>query len=511
MDTLIDVLQVTLRFLTHDSKTTLFSASVVVLLLYLLLSSIRQYYRLSHIPGPPGAGFSKWWLIGRITSGRTHLDYYEVCEEYGPIARVGPNDLVTSDPDLMKRMSNVRSDYRRSDWYNSMRFNPSKDNVVSMRDDDEHNRLRAKLAAGYSGREIDDLEAKIDRHILSLVDLLKTGYVAKNKAFDFGRKCQYLTLDILSDIAYSDPFGFLESDSDRFDYIKTIEENFPTIIVVTVLPWIITMMRFPLFKMVPGLLPTEKDRLGLGKVMGITKKVAAERYGPNKKEKRDMLGSFVNHGLTEEEAESETLIQVIAGSDTTAGAIRGTMLFIMTNPHVVNTLRREITSHAIPSSRVITNAEALSMPYLQAVIKEGLRIFPPITGLMSKQVPPQGDTFKGIWLPGGTKIGNCTWGVLRRKDVWGEDSDTFRPERWLEAEGERLREMESVVELVFGFGKYQCLGRNIAFLELNKVFVELVRRFDFAIVNPEKPWQSTNTGIFLVGDYWVRGYLREEE
>lgn len=165
-------------------------------------------------------------------------------------------------------MSNVRSDYTRSDWYNSMRFNPSKDNVVSMRDDDLHNKLRAKLAAGYSGREIDGLEAKIDRHILALVDLLAASYVARNRAFDFGRKCQYLTLDILSDIAYSDPFGFIAADADQFDYIKTIEENFPTIIVVTVLPWIITMMRFPLFKMLPGLLPSEKDRLGLGKVMG---------------------------------------------------------------------------------------------------------------------------------------------------------------------------------------------------------------------------------------------------
>lgn len=97
-----------------------------------------------------------------------------------------------------------------------------------------------------------------------MVSLLEEGYMAKNEAFDFGRKCQYLTLDILSDIAYSEPFGFLRTDSDVFDYIKTVEENFPTIIVVTVLPWIISMMRFPLFK---GLLPSERDRLGLGKVM----------------------------------------------------------------------------------------------------------------------------------------------------------------------------------------------------------------------------------------------------
>jgi hypothetical protein len=141
-------LQCALRYLTRDSKTTIISASVAALVAWFILSSLRQYFRLRHIPGPPGAGLSKWWLIGRITSGRTHLDYYEVCEKYGPIARVGPNDLVTSDPDLIRRMSNVRSEYRRSNWYDSMRFNPSKDNVVSMRDDDEHNRLRAKLAAG---------------------------------------------------------------------------------------------------------------------------------------------------------------------------------------------------------------------------------------------------------------------------------------------------------------------------------------------------------------------------
>lgn len=149
------------------------------------------------------------------------------------------------------------------------------------------------------------------------------------------------------------------------------------------------------------------------------------------------------------------------------------MLFIMTNPRVVNTLRHHIAKLHLPLDKVITDAQARDIPYLQAVIKEGLRIFPPITGLMSKEVPAHGDTFKGVWLPGGTKIGNCTWGVFRRKDFWGEDADSFRPERWLEAEAGKLTEMESVVDLVFGFGKYQCLGRNIAFLELNKVFVEV--------------------------------------
>jgi hypothetical protein len=66
----------------------------------------------------------------------------------GSIVRVGPNDLITSDPNLMKRMLNVRTPYKRSEWYDAMRLNPTKDNVLSMRNDDVHNQLRTKMAAG---------------------------------------------------------------------------------------------------------------------------------------------------------------------------------------------------------------------------------------------------------------------------------------------------------------------------------------------------------------------------
>lgn len=68
----------------------------------------------------------------------------------GSLARIGPNDLLNDDPALMRRMLGVRSEYRRSDWYNGMRFNPSRDNVLSCRDEDEHTKLRSKMAAGVS-------------------------------------------------------------------------------------------------------------------------------------------------------------------------------------------------------------------------------------------------------------------------------------------------------------------------------------------------------------------------
>lgn len=203
----------------------------------------------------------------------------------------------------------------------------------------------------------------------------------------------------------------------------------------------------------------------------IAKTIVAKRFGPDRKVQRDMLGSFVAHGLTRSEAESETLVQILAGSDTTATAIRGTLLHILTCPRVYRRLVDEIAA-ADPSSP-IKDAEAKRMPYLQAVIKEGLRIFPPVTGLMSKDVPDGGDTYEGRYIPEGTKIGYSAWGLFRRKDIWGEDAEVFSPERWLRGETTRISEMEAALELSFSYGRWQCLGRNIALIELNKIYVEV--------------------------------------
>jgi cytochrome P450 len=150
------------------------------------------------------------------------------------------------------------------------------------------------------------------------------------------------------------------------------------------------------------------------------------------------------------------------------------MLYLVAHPRVTNKLRTEISNS--PISSPIRDSEARKLPYLQAIIKEGLRIFPPVVGLLSKEVPPGGDIINNQFVPGGTKIGFGAYGIFRDKRRWGQDVDTFRPERWLEALPEELKEMEATLELVFGNGKYQCLGKNLAMMELNKIFVEVCIR-----------------------------------
>lgn len=121
-------------------------------------------------------------------------------------------------------------------------------------------------------------------------------------------------------------------------------------------------------------------------------------------------------------------------------------------------------------------------------------------------------------LPERTKIGYCAWGVFRNKEIFGDDVNVFRPERWLEEfnSTEKIRERELTMELIFGYGRWQCLGKNVAMIKLNKVFVEvcgpespplerklmvvcfqLLRRFELELVDRTKPWHSFDVRIFM--------------
>ncbi len=274
-------------------------------------------------------------------------------------------------------------------------------------------------------------------------------------------------------------------------------------------------------------MPKKTDAYGLGRIMGAAREVVAERFLPDAKPQMDMLGSFLRHELSREDAETEVMVQILAGSDTTAGAIRATMLHILTNPPVLAKLLAEIKGADI--SDPIQDSEARKLPYLQAVIKEGLRIHPPVTGLQSKYVPAGGDTLNGYYVPAGTKVGSSAWGVFLDKGLWGPDARVFRPERFLEGTAEEIKRKEIDIEGVFGYGRSSCLGKSVAAIELNKIFVQvsdagltlfsggntdprpsqLLRKFEFTIVNPQQPWKSYSAGVFIVSDMWMRVTVRE--
>lgn len=87
----------------------------------------------------------------------------------------------------------------------------------------------------------------------------------ESKPMDFARKAQYLTLDVISDAAYREAFGYLRTDSDMYDFIATVENVFSSALLVTIFPWLNWVLRLSILK---AIMPSDKDLLGMGKILG---------------------------------------------------------------------------------------------------------------------------------------------------------------------------------------------------------------------------------------------------
>ena len=118
------------------------------------------------------------------------------------------------------------------------------------------------------------------------------------------------------------------------------------------------------------------------------------------------------------------------------------LYYLLKNPASYAKLQSEIDDFDREGkfSNPISYAEANKMPYLQAVMKEAMRMHPAVGISMPRYVPSGGAEIDGRWYPAGTVVGVNAWVIHRNKEVFGEDADAFRPERWLESDS-KAKEM----------------------------------------------------------------------
>jgi cytochrome P450 len=291
-------------------------ATVLVLLIAYISSWISSVYRLSHIPGPRGWGWSIFpWL--KLHTRTDLLDQFNnLTIEYGPLVRVGPKTLICSDPDVMRRLSAPRSPYVRADWYYAMRLNPGEDNIFSTLDETRHDALRRKMAAGYSGKENASLERDVDDCLLELIDLINRKYISKGgdiKHMDLARKIAFFTTDIMSKVAFDGQFHDLRDDKDNMGYIEELENLFPNVTWTATVPGFLKVMTK--LGLLQKMAAAGDGSMGVQKVKSIASANVSKRFDAEGKakenNKQDMLGSFLRHGLTQDEAKQESVLNLL--------------------------------------------------------------------------------------------------------------------------------------------------------------------------------------------------------
>lgn len=417
----------------------------------------------------------------------------------------------------MQYMTSPRSNFTRGPWYEAFNTTPDRTNVLSERNEKKHKSLRAKLMRGvsnvampginlallltclqYSGRDLPNLEQDIEDRIGDLLTIVERRS-AQGQPVDVAKLASYFTLDVLTQQGFEQPVGYLKQERDMYSFIESVKQ----FAVVSELG-----SHFPRFqallssRIMAPLRPRATDKTGLGAMMGIAKGVVARRFAEtdDAAPKMDMLGSWMRCGLSAKEAENESITETLGGSDSTATAIRMIFLNVISNPAVYSKLMAELEGYLKP---VMKQSDAKTLPYLQACIKEGLRICPPLGGLGTRLPPPEGATLNGVFIPAGIEVGVNVYSAQRNQSIFGKDADIYRPERWLrkEKDAEKLKKMEKTVDLVFSSGKYSCLGKTVAFMMLDKVLPALLVNYTWACVNPDQPIRVRCHGFCIHEDF----------
>lgn len=514
-----------INFLSHTNLAAL--ALILIPLLFLLKTVLTALTSpLRNIPGPFLARFTRAYYLVKLRQGDFHHVNIDLHKTYGPVVRYAPNHYSLADPQALKAIYTLGASFNKSPWYSTW-APPGSTSMFAEENDKVHGQLRRKYQAYYTMSSMVTYEAYIDQCTATFCKRLEEIADAKRVA-DLAWWLQCFAADTIGTITFSKPLGFLAAGEDVGGFTKGLHANLAYAAMMgvynelhhTVYNGMAWLQKTGLTGGTPrAYLETfARDAMSRRTQSRVSDKPGAD---VDETSPKDFLEKFSE--AHDRDAESFTaghvfqglMTNVVAGSDTTSSSLTATMYYLLTTPRVLRKLREEVAAAELSSP--ITFKEAQAMPYLQAVVQEALRMHPAVGLPLERVVPPGGAEICGQHFPAGSVVGANAWvckytlqshsslrsekfpanySAFRQLDhyntkIFGPDAAEFRPERWIEADKERLSYLNKNW-FPFGLGSRTCIGKNISMLEMTKLVPQLVRDFDFDLVDDgrELTWNN---------------------
>lgn len=246
--------------------------ALLALIAWYGVSSVAAWRRLRHVPGPALASFSYAWAVSKLLGQRG--EDYEALRQYGPVVRVGPRQVLVSDPEAYRQVNGARAIHPRDTWYYGSKIDADQDTTFSALAPGPHDQLKAKVAAAYGGRSGVRLEPGVDRLVACLVAKVRAGYLstaaddvdARVRPLDLAHFIRFFTLDIITEVGYGRAWGFLDGKDDEYKYTESIEALIPLVATAAELPALRNLFIFPLTRALFA--PQRTDKTGFGRLLG---------------------------------------------------------------------------------------------------------------------------------------------------------------------------------------------------------------------------------------------------
>jgi len=185
---------------------------------------------------------------------------------------------------------------------------------------------------------------------------------------------------------------------------------------------------------------------------------------------------------------------MLAGSDTTSTTMTWTLAMLMKNPHALKRAQEEIDHQVGRERRRVEARDIKDLIYLQAIVKETLRLYPPGPVLVPHEAR-EDCNIQGYHVPKGTRVFANVWKLHRDPSLWSEP-EKFSPERFISENGE-LDEVHHFEYLPFGSGRRACPGSTFATQVCLLTLSRLLQGFDLHVPMDEPVDLEEGLGITL--------------
>ncbi|KAK5447930.1 hypothetical protein LTS15_009429 [Exophiala xenobiotica] len=477
---------------------------------------------------PAFAGWSNVWLGAVIAKYARSAHVQAAHEKYGNIVRIQPNHISFIEPRAAKDIYGFQSKMLKDDFYETFAA-PDQEghtfkSIVNTPDREEHSRKRKYISNAFAQRTVVNLDPLVNRGVANLVKQFDTIAVSgppkwpgapRDGFTNLYRWINLLAYDIVGEISFGECLGLCEQGDDvmealPFDgsapYKTNVIDAFQGGNIYDCFFGPFPYMVNALKRLTSWHHNSIKNK-AFGEFVNMEVDKRLKRGGPSGF--RDFMSYFLEDGKGEKlnleygEQWREASILLAGGTDTSTSSMTSTIYLLLKNPRCLQRLREEIDP-VLRDTKVASYDQVCNLPYLRAVIEEALRDRPPVGQGLPRVVPEGGATIAGHFIQGGTTVSVPVVSLHHNPSVF-PDPHEFRPERWLEADTQNLRDYC----IPFSVGPRACIGRNIVYLESLVIIATLVHRYDFELPSPDWAMKTKERLNINPEALWVRVSMRK--
>ncbi|TFK45973.1 cytochrome P450 [Heliocybe sulcata] len=425
---------------------------------------LSPFHPLAKIPGPIINKITSLRLAYIVYSGKRHVILGELHRRYGKIVRTGPGTISVNSHAAVGRLYADALAMDKSSAY--MAKTVGKGGLFFMQSREKHRERRKIWSNAFTPRMLKLYKTAVERRTMQLVATIRRRKDSQG-VVNLLECIQHWSYDVMGDITFGGSTNLeLMANGDTQDLVRCGQVGTTIFEVLGEVP--------SLFDILWHLPVTE----GFKRLENHARRLILSRKTSEIQE--DLAGHLLHSGeLTDRDLAMDSVLAIVAGSDTTSGIAAFMLYFLVCHPHAYKALVEELDGVFMDSDQPLFDELLEKLPYLEAVVYESLRLGSPLPGL-PRVVPKGGLLIEGTYVPEGTIVGVPPHQQHTSEENFSPDPQAFRPERWLPGASDAGWHTNRAALMSFSYGPFGCLGRAVAIQELRVLAARLLLTFDLS-------------------------------